>query len=137
MDFQDHCLRLYLDPELYMGFIKLQGARELGRSFSGLIIFIEGLHSLGFISTEIYEAHVKKYSEKLVAENKPLTPEQLKEKETLEAKNRFFKEALAQWPIHKDPSWRLKIYGQAEQWKEKLESARLIADLRDKTGDSS
>jgi hypothetical protein len=132
MDFQDHCLRLYLDPELYMAHIKLQGDRGLGRSYAGLIAFTEGMYHLGFISKEVYEEHVRKYSEKLVAESKPLTPEQVQERQTLEQKNRFFKEALAQWAIHKDPAWREKILKQAEQWKDKLESARLIADLRDK-----
>lgn len=60
-----HGVMLYLDRTLYRAFIRLQADYELGRSYAGLLPFVEGLYTLGFLSKDEYVQHRKRYSEKL------------------------------------------------------------------------
>jgi hypothetical protein len=39
---------------------------------------------------------------------------------------------LEQWVIHDNVEWRKKILKQAEEWTDKLQSARQLLDLREK-----
>jgi hypothetical protein len=114
-----------------MAFIRLQADKGLGRSYAGLLPFTEGMYHLGYISKEIYETHAKKYSEQL-ATKEPLTPKQLDERQRLEQKDKYFRQVLEQWVIHDNVEWRKKILKQAEEWKDKLQSARQLLDLREK-----
>ena len=131
-DFREHGVMLYLSKDLYIAFIRLQADRGLGRSYAGLLPFTEGMYHLGYISKEAYEEHTGKYSEKLVSENTHLDPKQAEEKQRLQQKDRFFKEVLTQWEIHHTLEWREKMLKQAEMWKDKLESARLVLGFREK-----
>ena len=63
--FREHGVMLYLDKAEYVGFIKCQADKGLGRSYAGKLIFIEGQYRLGYINQEEYEARVKKYSQGL------------------------------------------------------------------------
>lgn len=60
--FREHGVMLYLDKTLYKAFIRLQADKELGRSYAGLLAFVEGLFRLGYLSKEEYEKYVQKYS---------------------------------------------------------------------------
>jgi len=66
MGFREHGVMLYLDKTLYLSFIKLQADQELGRSFAGLLPFVEGLYTMGYLDKKDYVEHRKKYSQKLV-----------------------------------------------------------------------
>jgi len=70
--FREHGVLIYLSHDLYMGFVKLQADRGLGRSFAALLPFVEGLYHMGYISKEVYEVHKNRYSQPLV-EQKSLT----------------------------------------------------------------
>ena len=74
--FREHGVMLYLDKTLYKAFIRLQADKGLGRSYAGLLPFVEGLYRLGYLSKEEYEVHFKKYSQEL-KETKSLTKEDL------------------------------------------------------------
>lgn len=73
MSFNEHKVLLCLDRELYMAFIRLQADKGLGRSYAGLIPYIEGLYKMGYLSKECYEAHLEKYSVPLVAHPEAVT----------------------------------------------------------------
>ncbi|MEM3880153.1 MAG: hypothetical protein QXD19_00220 [Candidatus Bathyarchaeia archaeon] len=124
--FREHGVMLYLDKTLYKAFIKLQADKELGRSYAGLLPFVEGLFHLGYLSKEDYEKYVQKYTQGLKEEPKPLTLEQLKEKQLLEHKERYFQGVLEQWDLHPDSEWRAKKLAEAKQWKDRVESARRL-----------
>jgi len=128
--FKEHGILIYLSKDLYTGFIRLQADKGLGRSFAGLLPFVEGLYRLGYISQEVYEEHVKKYSAPLEGE-KPLSSEQLLEKQFLEQRDRQFKGILEQWNEHPDPVWRKKNFVFAEKYADKLQSARDILALKE------
>lgn len=128
--FKEHGILLYLSKDLYTGFIRLQADKGLGRSFAGLLPFIEGLFRLGYISKEVYEEHVKKYSEPLESE-KPLSLEQSTEQSFLERRDRQLKGMLEQWDLHPDPKWRNKVYDFAGKYADKLQSARDILALKE------
>ena len=66
MKFREHGVLLYLSNELYMGFVKLQADKGLGRSYAALLPFVEGLYHLGYITQEVYQAHVVRYSKPLL-----------------------------------------------------------------------
>jgi hypothetical protein len=92
----------------------------------------EGLIRLGKISESTSQASllVKKPFELA----QPPTIEQTKKNELLESKDRVFKMMLDQWDIHSDLNWRIKATAQAEKWKDKLESARLLLAKKEAEG---
>jgi hypothetical protein len=130
--FKEHGLMLYLSPSLYIAFIKLQGDKKMGRSYAGLTAFNEGMHALQYISDEEYEVNKQKYNKPLVgtATPKTLTIQQLNEKKEFDAMSRAFSGVLSQWNLtHVDPNWRQKWIEKAKLWKDKIQSASMIADL--------
>jgi hypothetical protein len=94
--FQEHKVRLYLDKDLYVAFIRLQADKTIGRSYAGLLPFVEGLYHMGYINKDVYQAHVLKYSEKLVTK-KQLTLVETQEMEKNIQLARFFKAVAEQW----------------------------------------
>ena len=131
--FNEHGVLIYLNPSLYMAFIKLQGDKELGRSYAGLLAFNEGMHSLKYISDKEYEANKAKYSQKIVVNaepEKPRTLEQVNVKKEHDAMARAFSGVLSQWNLtHSDPHWREKWVEKARVWKDEIPSASMILDL--------
>lgn len=85
---------------------------------------------MGYISKEVYEEHVKKYSEPLESE-KPLSLEHSKEQSFLEQRDRQLKGMLEQWDLHPDSEWREKVFVFAEKYADKLQSARDILALKE------
>jgi len=73
-----HCLRLYLDSPLYLKLIQFQAEKKLGKSFAGLLIFIEGMKSLGLIDKDTYEFYKNRYDKPL--ETSPIKVEVIKPK---------------------------------------------------------
>ena len=111
-----HSAVVFLAPELYLGIVKLQADREIGKPYAVLLAVTEGLYHLGYISKEAYEIYSKKYSEKLVKEKiKPLTPKEELEIQKLTAS---FKNIIKNWELTKQKEywiqkakWALKTYG--------------------------
>jgi len=102
--FKEHGVLMYLSNPLYLGFVKLQADKGLGRSFAALLPFVEGLYAMGYITERVYEQHKKRYSQPLIVE-KPLSQFIDKEDETL---NKTLGMVADQWEEHKKPSWRQK-----------------------------
>ena len=63
--FREHGVMLFLDKAEYLGFIKCQADKGLGRSYAGKLCFIEGQYRLGYINQAEYEARFKKYTQPL------------------------------------------------------------------------
>jgi len=78
--FQEHKVMLFLDKELYVAFIRLQADKTIGRSYAGLLPFVEGLYHMGYINRDVYQMHVQRYSDKLVGK-KQLTLAETQEME--------------------------------------------------------
>jgi len=132
--FREHGVMLYLDRELYRAFIKLQADKDLGRSYAGLLPFTEGLHKLGYITEEVYEAHKKKYSEPLVAEKpKALTKEQQRKLGEVAQLNNTLRQVAEQWHDHPDEKWRQLWIDKAGAHPE-LPNSRLIFALAEGKG---
>ena len=125
--FQEHYVRLFLDKELYVAFIKLQADKTLGRSYAGLLAFTEGLFHMGYINREVYETHVKKYSDKLVGK-KQLTLAETQEMEKNIQLARFFKAVAEQWETL-SPEQRAAHLKRALAAKAKVPEAELIIQL--------
>jgi len=129
--FKEHGVMLYLSPELYVGFIKLQADKDLGRSYAALLCFNDGLHRLGYTTKEVYEVHKKKYSEPLIQKKaKPLTIDELREKEKTEELERHFSQVVRQWPKLRDEAKRAHIT-KAKQYLNKVSNAERVLALED------
>ena len=126
-DFKEHGIMLYLDKVLYRAFIKLQAEKGLGRSYAGLLPFTEGLYRMGYLSNDDYEEHVQKYSQGLV-QPKPLTLEQIKEKEENERLNRLYSTVLKAWPTlnEKAKAYHIK---KAKELADRVPNAKLVLAL--------
>lgn len=94
--FWEHRVLLCLAPELYIGFIRLQAERGLGRAFAGLLPFVEGLFRLGYLSREDYETYNRKYSQALV-QPKKLSNEQLLEQKKHAKLEAQFSAVVKEW----------------------------------------
>lgn len=127
--FREHGVMLFLSPELYLGFIKLQADKGLGRSYAGLLPFVEGLYQMGYIRKKAYEEHVRRYSKPLVSEKlKPLTKQQLREQRQTERLNKTLGMVAEQWKQHPSEQWREKWLKKAGEHSE-LSNAKLVLDL--------
>jgi len=113
MVFQEHNLRLFLDRTLYLAFIKLQADKELGRSFAGLLCFVEGIHNLGYIGDQDYEKYQKRYSTPLDKNPEQVALMEVQAAKKLKEQRALFRQVTAQFELHKhDPTW-------IKQWREK------------------
>ena len=102
-----HGFLVYLPPELYLGIVKLQADKQLGRVYPVLLAITEGLYNLGYISKEVYEVYSKKYSEKLIKEkvNLPTPKEQMEIAKLSES----FRNVIKNWSEVKNKEfWRNK-----------------------------
>ncbi|GAI36592.1 unnamed protein product [marine sediment metagenome] len=59
MPFREHGYMLFLNRKLYLATVKLQADRKLGRSYSAMLPFVEGLHVMGYLSDADYEIYKK------------------------------------------------------------------------------
>jgi hypothetical protein len=122
---------LYLDKTLYKAFIRLQADRGLGRSFAGLLPFVEGLHKLGYLKPEEYEFHAKKYSQGLEEAkpegSKPMTMADVREKARIDDLNRAFSVALKQWVTMSEKA--RKYYVEKAKENSTIPNAKLVLEL--------
>jgi hypothetical protein len=140
---REHIHPVFLSASHYIAVAKLYGSLEIGKSASILLALNEGLYRLGVLSQEDYESLDRRYRRKLrdvILERQSrresshvpvLTIEQTKEKQLLETKDKQLKGVLEQWDSHPDPQWRAKVFAEAERFKDKLESARLLLARRE------
>lgn len=132
MGFREHGVMLYLDSPLYLGFIKLQADKSLGRSYAGLLAFVEGLHQMGYLNQEQYQAHKKRYTIPLDKDPIQVT---LNEHETLQKRkklNTLFGQVIEQWDLHKAKSWRENWLQKAREHGELPNAKRLLAFVEEK-----
>jgi len=94
--FQEHKVMLFLDKELYVAFIRLQADKTIGRSYAGLLPFVEGLYHMGYINRDVYQTHVQRYSDKLVGK-KQLTLAETQEMERNIQLAKLFEAIAKQW----------------------------------------
>jgi hypothetical protein len=113
-DFREHGVKLFLDKELYTAFIRLQADKGLGRSFAGLLPFVEGLYHMGYVSREVYENHREKYCQPLLSKKEP-TPEELEVREKSNRLNKTLGKVVSQWKEHTSEDWRRKWAQTARQ----------------------
>jgi hypothetical protein len=129
-----HGFLVYLPPHLYIAVVKLQADKQLGRSYPVLFALNEGLYKLGYISKETYEVYERRYSEKLIPEEpKLLTKQEVEQQRLIKEKEKMFSMALEQWSQHPCPKWRKKWAGKAQEYKDKIPSAKLILALAQET----
>jgi len=125
--FREHGVMLFLSKDLYLGFIKLQAEKELGRSYAGLLPFTEGLFKLGYISKEVYEIHKRKYSQTLTEDKLPALVK-LENKAKHDELVKQFSNVLEQWSTLKSKS---KVYWtkKAQEHAGTIPTAKMILDL--------
>jgi len=104
--FKEHGVLIYLNNRLYMGFIKLQSDKGLGRSFAGLLAFTTGLYEMGYISKAEYLRFKTRYSTPLDKEPQQLTLPETPMHEELNKLDKLFGEAITQWSLHPAQKWR-------------------------------
>jgi hypothetical protein len=127
-----------LNATFYVGIAKLQAKHECSKIAAVLLALNEGLYRLEVISKEDYDLLARRYGRKLTdviaqaqtsrePSHVPIpTIEQTKEKQLMEQKDKQFKGILEEWDLHPSSEWRSKVFNEAEKWKDKLESARLV-----------
>jgi hypothetical protein len=83
------------------------------------------------LSKEDYERLMRKYSEGLVKEEKPLSTEELQTKNEAEKMAKTFSMVLEQWNLERDnkQNWRKRWIREAEAWKGKVPNAKLVLAL--------
>ncbi len=134
--FKEHGVLLYLPPEVYSGFIRLQADKGLGRSYAGLLALTEGLHSFGYLSEDDYLMYIKRYSRKLTEQKTGLTLQQSKEKAARIKLEKQFSDVIKQWPTMRESS-RKHYLEKALENKDRIPNAKLVLALARKGSRSS
>lgn len=134
MGFKQHGVMLYLDAKLYQAFVKLQADKGLGRSFAGLLPFVEGLHQLGYLGEKEYEGHKKRYSVPLDQEPKQVELEQAEELKKEQKLAQTFRQVREQWDLHKDDTdWKKTWINKAKKYAATIPEAKhLLSDIQGK-----
>jgi hypothetical protein len=141
-EFKGHGLLLFLDRSLYLAFIKFQADKKLGRSYAGLLIFIEGLHTMGRLSDEDYALFKQRYDKPLIQkEPKPLTKKQIEREQKLKDLEQQFSNVIKQWNTVPEKSRRYYIK-KAKKYEHVIPNAKLVLALANgnkltEKGDSS
>ena len=120
---------LYLTKDAYIGFIKLQADKGLGRSFAGQLIFTEGLYRLGYLSETVYHQLMDRYSQGLMSMPKV----DVEKQKTVEKLEKDFSNILKQWSSMNDKARRFWIRKASEN--KDLKNAQLILALSEDKGD--
>jgi len=135
LPFSEHVYKLCLDYRLYTAAIKLQSDLGLGKAYAGMLPYVEGLYSMGYLDKETYELYRNKYSVTLEDEhnNKNKSPVQIMTEQTraaeCKAQNKYFGEALRQWSTMKPSSKQYYLKKATEEDNRKLKNARLLLEL--------
>ena len=127
--FQGHTApRLFLDKTFYKAFVRLQADKDLGRSFAGLLPFVEGLHTMGYLTDQECEAHVKRYSQPLCETPKLPTTEALQQKSEVTNWEKRFSLTIKEWPNMNEKSreWHVQ---KAKELLGKVSNAKLVLSL--------
>jgi len=133
MGFKEHGLMLYLDKPLYMSFVKLQGDKSLGRSFAGLLAFVEGLHQMGYITKAQYLRYRKKYSTPLNRDPLQITLQEHDEAQERKQLNRIFGNVMDQFDLHKDkPGWVDHWLKKAQEHGEISNAKKLVVFIQER-----
>jgi hypothetical protein len=133
MGFKNWGIMLYLDKHLYMGFIKLQADKKLGRSFAGLLAFVEGLYQMGYISEKHYQKCKKRYSTPLDKDPLQITLQEHNKAQERRVLNKVFADVLDQFDLHKDkPGWVDHWLRKAEKNGELSNAKRLVAFIQER-----
>ena len=134
-NFRDHQLRLYLDRRLSMRFTELRAQKGLGRSFAGLLCFVEGLHVLGHLGEMDYERYRKRYSTPLDKDPQQVALMEVHEAKRIKDLRITFSQCVAQFQIHKERE------GWVDLWREKAikhgelpEAQQLLALIEEERG---
>ena len=127
MPFKEHGVLIYLDKKLLVGFNKLMGEKELGRSFAALYCFVEGLYQHGYLSEREYKNHKKRYSVPLTKDPQQVMLEEVDEAHARKELNRMFGQVIEQWSLHTDPAWRGRWLAKAKQHGDVPNAVRLLA----------
>ena len=135
MPFSEHVYKLCLDYRLYSAAIKLQSDLGLGKAFAGMLPYVEGLHTMGYLSDEDYELYRNKYSIGLAEahDNKNKSPLDLLKVQTRSnfrrTQNDYFGEALKQWSTMKPKSKLFYLKKAADPENCSLKNAMLVLEL--------
>jgi hypothetical protein len=126
--FREHGVMLYLDKTSYKAFIRPQADKGLGRSFAELLPFIEGLHHMGYLTDPEHEERVKKYSQPLCEEARPLTTEQVQQKSEVANWEKRFSLAIKEWSSMPEKSqvWHVQ---KAKELLDGVPNAKLVLAL--------
>jgi len=133
--FNEHVYKLCLDYRLYSAAIQLQANLGLGKAFSAMLPYVEGLHVMGYLDEESYELYKNKYSVTLedAHNQRNKSPVDIQREQTRAAycktANREFGQVLDQWSTMKESS---KVY-----WVKKarlkdnarVQNAKLVLEL--------
>lgn len=123
MSFKGHKVTLFLARELERALIQLQADKDLGRSFAGLLPWVEGMHLMGYLDDATYEKYRKRYSTPL---NVPAG--NWKSKASLRKVEEQFSHAIQHWSEMPEKS-RKYILEKAERHKNKIGNAKLVLAL--------
>jgi hypothetical protein len=135
LPFSEHVYRLCLDFRLYSATIKLQSDMGLGKAYAGMLPFVEGLHSLGYLQDEDYELYRNKYSVSLedAHNNKNKSPVQILKEQSRanyrRTQNDYFGEALKQWAHMKPKAKKYYLKKASDPENKTLKNAKLLLEL--------
>lgn len=133
-----HSVRCDLAGELRDAVIQYAAKHHLDKEYAVLSLLVKSLRSENLISDEIYRFYLSRYSVPVTNSSpmqqlmvaKPITYDELKAKQKLDEKTRYFQAILAgEWQLHPSLEWRRKVLASAQEWMHQIPTAKLVLDL--------
>jgi hypothetical protein len=121
-------LPLCIDPAVQQALIDYASKNRISTLYAGQSCLCKSLRSEGLLKEDDYQRLMQKYTKPLCKEEppEPKTPEEQKQQQVLDEKDRYFGGVLSQWDLDHKPSWKIEKLKEAEAWQTKCENAKLL-----------
>ncbi len=121
---------LCIDPAMLQALIDYAQKHRVSTLYAAQQGLCKSMRSEGFLSEDNYQRLMQIYNKPLVVEAppKPQTPEEAKEQQIIDEKNRLFRMVRDQWTLEHRPGWKDNWIRQAEEWQDKCPEAKALID---------
>jgi hypothetical protein len=123
---------IFLAPEIRSAVNQYGVKNDIDKIYVVQQCILKTLHNEGFISKEVFEYYMPKYSRTISSMSerpqKPLNQAEQKQKQTVDEKNRLFASVISQWELSHKVGWRESWIEQAEFWSEQCPEAKRLLE---------
>jgi hypothetical protein len=123
-------LPLFIDKAVQQALIDSAHKNRISTLYAAQMHLIKSLRSDNFLKDSDYQRLLQQFTQPLTKEEppKPQSPEEIKQQQIIDEKNRLFQMVLSQWDLTHKPGWKEDWLRQAEKWQDKVPTAKALLE---------